>query len=297
MAMDATQAAGRIVPAKTKPRSGPATPMRSTGPLGSALILFALGALTIFLVYPVLLVFWGAFRPGGVLTGSAGSSLTLANFSRIFESGFALFIFNSLVICLGAVLISTVLAIGAAYAITRLALPFRSLFYGCLMAGQFFPWIVLITPLFILFARLGFTNSYLAMIFCYTAVALPFSVYMLTGYLATVPKSLDEAAIIDGASRLQVITRVIVPMLWPGIVATATYAFLQCWAEYLLALAFLTQTEMKTIPLGLYQFFGDDQIDWGAVMAASAVATLPPLLLFLPLQNRLTSGLTAGAVK
>jgi ABC-type glycerol-3-phosphate transport system permease component len=135
------------------------------------------------------------------------------------------------------------------------------------------------------------------MIFCYTAFTIPFSVYMLTGYLATVPRSLDEAATIDGASRLQIVRRIVLPIMLPGIVATATYAFLLCWTEYLFALAFLTQTSMKTLPLGLYQFFGDDRVDWGAVMAASAIATLPTLILFVPLQRRLTSGLAAGAVK
>jgi ABC-type glycerol-3-phosphate transport system permease component len=160
-----------------------------------------------------------------------------------------------------------------------------------------FPWIVLVNPLFVAFARWNLTNSYAGMIFCYTAFTIPFSVYMLTGYLATVPRSLDEAAIIDGASRLQVVWRIVFPIMLPGIVATATYAFLLCWTEYLFALAFLTQTGMKTLPLGLYQFFGDDRVDWGAVMAASAVATLPTILLFLPLQSRLASGLAAGAVK
>jgi len=102
---------------------------------------------------------------------------------------------------------------------------------------------------------------------------------------------------IDGASRLQIVWRIVVPIMLPGIVATATYAFLLCWTEYLFALAFLTQTDMKTLPLGLYQFFGDDRVDWGAVMAASAIATLPTIALFLPLQSRLASGLAAGAVK
>ena len=264
-------------------------------PLEASLTLAALGALVLFTVYPVVLVFWSALRPGGVAATAA--PLTIANFVRIFESGFALYIVNSLIVCVGAVVFGTVLSIGAAYALSRLPLPFRQLLQGCLMVGQFFPWIVLITPLFILFARLGLTNNLAVMVFCYTAVVLPFSIYMLTGYVESVPKSLDEAANIDGASILQVIRYVVVPLLWPGIVATATYSFLQCWSEYLLALAFLTAPELKTIPLGVYRFFGDDRIDWGAVMAASVVATVPALLLFLPLQRRLAAGLTAGAVK
>lgn len=101
----------------------------------------------------------------------------------------------------------------------------------------------------------------------------------------------------DGASRLQVIFLVILPVMWPGLVAAATFGFLQSWSEYLLALALITDNDLKTIPLGLYQYFGDVQIDWGAVMAGSVVATLPTLLLFLPLQKKLVAGLTSGAVK
>jgi len=168
---------------------------------------------------------------------------------------------------------------------------------GGILFGQVFPWIVLINPLFVAFATMHLINSYVGMILTYTAFTIPFSVYMLVGYLVTVPKSLDEAAIIDGASRWQVIWYIICPVMLPGFVATATYAFLLCWTEYLFALAFLTQTDLKTLPLGLYQFFGDDSVDWGAVMAASVVTTLPVFLLFLPIQGRISPGRVAGAVK
>ena len=141
------------------------------------------------------------------------------------------------------------------------------------------------------------TNTYSGMIFCYTAISIPFSVYMLTGYLATVPRELDEATLIDGASRYQIVWRIIIPVMAPGIVATATYAFMLCWSEYLFALAFLTRPTVQTLPIGLYQLFGDDRADWGAVMAAAVVTTVPTLILFLPLQSKLSSGLTAGSVK
>jgi len=112
-----------------------------------------------------------------------------------------------------------------------------------------------------------------------------------------VPRSLDEAAIMDGCSRSQVIWRIVFPIMLPGIVATATYAFLLCWSEYLFALAFLTDTDRKTMPLLLSSYFGENIVEWGNVMAGSALTTLPTLLLFLPLQRRMTSGLAAGSVK
>lgn len=110
------------------------------------------------------------------------------------------------------------------------------------------------TPLFILFARLGLLNNHLGMIFVYVSVSIPFSIYLLVGYLEAVPRSLDEAAILDGCSQFHVIWRIVFPIMLPGVVATTTYAFLLCWSEYLFALAFLTQTELKTMPLLLSAF-------------------------------------------
>lgn len=265
-------------------------------PLATALVLLATIVVLLFMVYPAVYIFYGSFKSAGGMLGET-SGFTLANYRRIFASGFVVFTLNSLTICIAATAVSTFVSVCAAYVFSRYLFRGRRILFGAVLLGQVFPWIVLVNPLFVAFAKWNLTNSYAGMIFCYTAFTIPFSVYMLTGYLATVPKSLDEAATIDGASRFQVVWRIVFPILLPGIVATATYAFLLCWTEYLFALAFLTRTEMKTLPLGLYQFFGDDRVDWGAVMAASAIATLPTLILFLPLQSRLTAGLAAGAVK
>ena len=265
----------------------------ATALLGAAL----LAILTLFiLVYPAIYVLVGSFRPGGGLL-SATETFTFRNYVRIFQSGFGRFIVNSLVICVAATAASTVLSIMTAYAFSRFDFRFKRALFTGILFGQVFPWIVLINPLFVAFAAMHLINSYIGMILTYTAFTIPFSVYMLVGYLVTVPKSLDEAAIVDGASRWQVIWYIICPVMLPGFVATATYAFLLCWTEYLFALAFLTQTELKTLPLGLYQFFGEDNVDWGAVMAASVVTTLPVFLLFLPIQGRISPGRIAGAVK
>jgi ABC-type glycerol-3-phosphate transport system permease component len=253
-------------------------------------------AMLIFLVYPTIYVAIGSFRPGGgILTGTG--NFTLQNYVQIFRSGFGRFIVNSLVICVTATIVSTALSIMVAYTFSRFSFRLKRLLFIAILFGQVFPWIVLVNPLFVAFAAMHLINSYAGMILTYTAFTIPFSVYMLVGYLATVPKSLDEAAITDGASRWQVIWLIICPVMLPGIVATATYTFLLCWTEYLFALAFLTRTELKTLPLGLYQFFGDDRIDWGAVMAASVVTTLPVFLLFLPVQGRISPGRMAGSIK
>jgi len=284
------------VESATRPARYARVRIRRASPALTLFVLLATIAALVFLVYPVVYVFYGSLKPGGGMLGES-AGFTLANYRRIFASGFVTFTRNSLVICLAATLVSTIVSVCAAYVFSRFDFKGRRALFGAVLLGQVFPWIVLVNPLFVAFARWNLTNSYAGMIFCYTAFTIPFSVYMLTGYLATVPRTLDEAATIDGASRWQIVWRIVFPIMLPGIVATATYAFLLCWTEYLFALAFLTQTEMKTLPLGLYQFFGDDRVDWGAVMAASAIATLPTIVLFLPLQSRLASGLAAGAAK
>jgi ABC-type glycerol-3-phosphate transport system permease component len=264
---------------------------------GDGAVLLVAAATLGFLLYPAVVIFSGSVQTNETLFARDRFDLTWANYRHIFEAGFGTYLSNSLLICLAATLAATVVSVMAAYVFSRRRFRWRRALLTAVVGGQWFPWIVLVTPLFILFARTGLINSYSGMILCYTAISIPFSVYLLLGYLETVPRELDEAAMVDGCTPLGALWHVVLPVMLPGVVATATYAFLLCWTEYLLALAFLTRPEMKTLPLGLYQFFGEDTTDWGAVMAGSAVTTLPALLLFLPLQRWLVSGLTAGSVK
>lgn len=251
----------------------------------------------IFLVYPTAWIIVASFKTSATMFSATEFEFTLENYVSLFQTGFARNIFNSLYLCIIAVLISTFVSTIAAYTFSRMRFRGKSLIFGSVLLGQCFPWIILVTPLFILFAKMGLLNNHFSMLFVYTAITIPFSVYLLVGYLEGVPRSLDEAAIIDGCSRFQAIWLIIFPIMLPGIVATATYAFMLCWTEYLFALAFLTKTQLKTMPLALYAFFGEDTSEWGRIMAASALTTAPTLLLFLPLQTRLTSGLAAGSVK
>jgi ABC-type glycerol-3-phosphate transport system permease component len=273
------------------------TPWRRGDLLVEISILLIAFVVLVILVYPTLWVFIASFKTQETLFSAEFAEYTLKNYVELFESGFGVFIFNSLFICVVAVLISTFVAVVAAYVFSRKRFRWKSVVFGSVMLGQTFPWIILVTPMFILFARLGLLNSYAGMIFCYIAVSIPFSVYLLVGYLESVPRDLDEAAIIDGCPQFQVIWRIVFPIMLPGVVATATYSFLLMWSEYLFALAFLTQTPMKTMPLELYAFFGEHTTQWGQVMAASAMTTLPTLVLFLPLQKKLSEGLAAGSVK
>ena len=266
-------------------------------PLIDVLILAVTFVVWAFLIFPAIWIFVGSFKTNATMFSATVFTFTLENYATIFRAGFGRFIFNSLFICLVSVVISTFVSVIASYVFSRKRFRAKKVIFGSVILGQLFPWIILVTPLFIMFARLGLLNSYVGMIFSYVTISIPFSVYLLVGYLETVPRELDEAAVMDGCSQFQIIWTIIFPIMLPGIVATATYAFLLMWTEFLFALAFLTKTSLKTMPLGLAQFFGEQSVDWGAIMAASAVTTLPALLLFLPLQMKLSGGLTAGAVQ
>ncbi len=265
--------------------------------LGEVAVVLTTIAVLFVLVYPTAWVIVASFKTPETMFAATRWQFTFQNYVSVMQAGFGRNIVNSLVLCVGSVLIATVIAVNAAYAFSRKRFAFKRFLFGSVLFGQTFPWIILVTPIFILFARLGMLNNWLSMMFVYVSVSIPFSIYLLVGYLKAVPKSLDEAAIIDGATHFQIIWKIVFPIMLPGIVATATYAFLLCWSEYLFAVAILTQEEMKTMPLALYLYFGENVTEWGNVMAASALTTLPTLLMFLPLQTQMVSGLSAGSVK
>jgi ABC-type glycerol-3-phosphate transport system permease component len=273
--------------------------VRRHSPLRAAAALILAAAVIFFFAAPVVWIFWASFKPSASLIGSAvpGVGFTFDNYISVWNSRFGTMLLNSLVICGIATVISTVIAAGAAYVLSRYRFARKKWLFAALVVTQIFPWIVLTTPLFIMFAQMGLMNSRAAIVFCYVTITLPFSIYLMVGYLDAIPRDLDEAALMDRCSRLQVLRHVVLPLMAPGLVATATYSFLLMWTEFLLALALLTKTSVKTLPLGLALFFGEDTVDWGAVMAASALTTLPALLLFLPVQSRLVAGLSAGSVK
>ncbi|MFQ5834413.1 MAG: carbohydrate ABC transporter permease [bacterium] len=227
-----------------------------------------------------------------------GRQLTLENYQGILEAGFFRFVLNSVFVCTIATIICVCfISSPAAYAISRYHFPGRSSILAMVGFTQMFPWVILVTPVFMIFWALRLVNSYVGLIIVYIAITVPFSIYMLLGYFETIPKVLDEAAVVDGCSVLGVIFRVILPISLPGLVATSAYTFAVTWNEFVFALTLMTQTEKKTVPVGVANFLGQYTTDWGVVMAASVVATVPTVIFFLLLQRHLVEGLAAGAVK
>jgi multiple sugar transport system permease protein len=205
---------------------------------------------------------------------------------------------NSILISAAAAIISVFFASLAAYALTRLPLPGKGLFLGGVLALSMFPAISLVSYLFKLMAGLGWINTYPALILPYVAWTLPVSLWILVSYFAQVPGDLDRAGLIDGASRLQILVKIILPVAAPGVFSTALLVFILAFNEFLFALMLTTDQASRTIPVGIALFEGlHGQIPWGEIMAAATVTTLPVVVLTLVFQRRIVQGLTRGAVK
>jgi ABC-type glycerol-3-phosphate transport system permease component len=280
------------------PSHGNGTPMRLT----KDIIIVVVGlSLLLLMAFPFLWVVVISFRPEADIftrTFQLITTFTTENYALLVEkSPFATYLRNSFFVCTVATVAAVVIALIAAYGFSRYTFRGRKLLLILVIATQLFPFVILITPLYAMFFSLGLINSFTSLIFSYIAINLPFAIYLLVGYFDTIPTELDEAARIDGASTLQIIFKVILPVAWPGVVTVAVYAFVTAWDEFLFALTLMTSEENKTVPVGLAGFFGEYTTQWNLVMTASVVSTLPTLILFMFLQKKLVSDLTAGSVK
>lgn len=223
---------------------------------------------------------------------------TLGNYYTVlFKSNIPRYFLNSVIISVGATGLSLLLALFASYGFARFSFTGKPLLQAFVLIGQLLPTAAIIVPLFITLRVLGLVNTYLGLILVYLIITLPLAVWMLTSYFRAIPRELDEAAIIDGASRVGVLLRIVLPLSGPGIVAVCVYAFVTTWNEFIFALCFATDSSVKTLPIGLAEFSTEFNTDWGAVMAASVLMTLPIALLFLSMQRLFVGGLTAGATK
>jgi len=254
------------------------------------------------LVFPILWLYLTALKPAGRMFDGPFAILptepTLANFGRIWGAvGFQGAFRNSLIVAGASALVVTLAGLGAAFSLSRFRYRLRGVFSGAILAVQMLPGIVIVVPLIVILRRLDLTDSLLGLTIAYLLLGLPIAVWMLKGYMDDIPRELDEAATIDGASSLQVLWQVIMPLMAPATVAVGAFAFLLAWGEYLFALSLITSTESKTLPLALQAAFGQYTIDWGMLTAGGVIISLPPAVLFLFFQRYLVGGLTTGSVK
>jgi multiple sugar transport system permease protein len=224
--------------------------------------------------------------------------LTLEHYRVVFEQSLMPeALINSLGVAALTTLLALMLGLPAAYAVARLPLAGKNLLLLGIVASTAFPQIATVSPLYLLVRALGLRDTWAALIFADTSFALPLTIWLLAGFVREIPVALEESAAIDGASRLNILRSVIVPLLAPGLASTALLVFLFSWNEFLFAYTFTATEASRTVPVALALFPGVFEVPWGDIAAASMLASLPPVLIVVGLQRALIRGLLAGAVR
>lgn len=225
------------------------------------------------------------------------ASISWANYEGLTRTPFFTYLRNSLIVSFGSTAFSVTAAVLAGYALSRFRNRLLEAYSSSLFAVQMFPIILALIPLFLLFRPLGLINSPLSVIIVYSVVNLPFVTWMARSYFDTIPRELEEAALIDGCGHIEAFVRIVLPLSGPGLAAVSIFAFLFSYNEYFVANVFLRTTEAMTLPVGIQMFMQQFSTDWGSLMAAATLTMLPTLILFLFVQKFITHGAIAGGVK
>ena len=223
-----------------------------------------------------------------------------SNYKSVFtEQPFGRNILNSVIVAVVVVTISLALGVTAAYALGRVEFKGRSALLLTVLSVSMFPQVAVLSGMFELVRWLNLFNSLPGLMLANLILTLPFTVWVLTTFMRELPKELEEAAYVDGATPIQLVVKVFMPLMWPALVTTGLLAFIAAWNEFLFALSFTLTNEMRTVPVAIALITGASQheLPWGSIMAASVVVTVPLLILVLIFQRKIVSGLTAGAVK
>jgi len=225
--------------------------------------------------------------------------VSVSNFQSLFrDQPFSRWLLNSVIVSAATTVLGVFLASTAAYAFSRFRFPGQRLGLMMFLVSQMFPGTLMLIPLYIIIVQwLGLGSSYIGLVLMYTVTAIPFCVWMMKGYFDTIPRELEESALIDGASQATIFFRIVLPLAKPAVAVTALFSFMTAWNEFIQAATFMNREDMYTGPVGLRFFVGGFSQQWGYFAAGSIIAAIPVVILFLFLQKYLVSGLTAGAVK
>jgi len=258
-------------------------------------------------LYPVLWVIKMALTPSQAFDLSPSpipNTFSLSNFHDLAMATdmagrwlFGHWLFNSVVVAGATTLLSLALATTAAYAFSRFVFPGRRIGMTLFLVTQMFPGVVMAIPLYLLLDAMNLLDSMVGLTLVYSTTAIPFCVWMMKGYFDTIPKDLEEAAVMDGAGRWTMFFRIILPLARPAIVVTALFSFMTAWNEFILAATFLSDETAFTLPVALQRYVGDYSTEWGHFAAGAIIVSTPVMALFFALQRHLIGGLTAGGVK
>lgn len=266
----------------------------------------AIGGGLLGLAVLVLLPFWfiatGAIKAPQEIIARVPTlvphSVTLRHFDKLLgASDYPRYLGNSLLVGLGSTAITVVLSVLAAYGFYRLRFPGRDLLFRAVLVAYALPGILILIPLYGMMSQAGLIDTPAALVIVNVTFASPFAIWMMRSFFASIPAELEEAALIDGASRLAILLRIMVPLAAPGIASVAIFAFIASWTEYLFASVLILSDANRTLPVGFAGIIGQYQIDWGLLLAGATLATVPVVLLFGIVGRWFIAGLTAGAVK
>lgn len=262
--------------------------------------------LTLFTVVPLYVMITTAIKPLGDVQDNFTWIPTTITFQPFIDMWSTVplgkYFVNSLVVCTVATVFSLIIATFAAYGVSRWNFKGKSTFTTAVLSTQMFPGVLFLLPLFLIFTNLGnslgiqLVGSWTGLIITYLTFTLPFSIWMLAGYFETIPRELDEAAMVDGSGPMGALFRVILPSARPGLVAVGIYSFMTAWGEVLFA-SVMTNGDGQTLAVGLQQYSTQTNVYWNQIMAASLVVSIPVVIAFLIVQRQFVAGLTAGAVK
>jgi len=263
----------------------------------------ALFGYVVFLGFPLLWLVSTAFKPPAELSQLTPTLFpvdwTWSNFQVAFaESQLPGALRNSFVVAVATAVITTLVALPAAYAIARYRSAVRNVSIGWILTSQVFPFILIVIPVFIVLKQIGLINTLPGLVIVYVVWALPFTLWMLQGYVAAIPRDLEEAASTDGANRFVILRAIIFPLLLPGLVATSMFAFINAWNEFFFALVIIQDPALQTAPLLLARYVGaEGSVNLGPLAATALITTLPSLIIFSIIQRKLVSGMLSGSVK
>jgi ABC-type glycerol-3-phosphate transport system permease component len=294
--------------------------MTVKGVLGRVLLYALLSAVTFLVCFPLVWAFFTSMKPKEEISRWPPTlwpeTWTLGNYRALLEGREAYFqaggassgtpppsaffmdwFLNSVVVTLGTTAISTIVATLAAYSLTRFRFPGQRAVPYLALVGYMVPSIIFVFPMFLVMADLRLTDTLLSLVLGYVCITLPFCMWLMWAFFRGVPVEIEEAALVDGASRLRVFWEIVLPTAWPGIVAAAIFTLIVSWNDYLFGRVFMNSMENLPLTVGVMHFFDGTHVDWGLMMASSVLMTVPMAVLFMALQRHLVAGFGAGAVK
>ena len=266
------------------------------------LVLVSAVLLVLFAGFPFVWMISTAFKDSHEIFATPPSLIprtwTLDNLQRLFAETKALtYLRNSVVVSLSTVAVTIAVATPAAYSLTRFRFPGREQLAGTILFTYMFAPIMIIVPFYVMMRFLGLANTHIGLVLAYTAFCLPFGLWMLRTFFQSIPLDIEQAAMVDGANRLQTVLYIVLPLALPGVIATSIFTFILTWNDYIFARILISADELKTLPVGIADLYNASVVDWGMIMAAGLLVLTPVLGVFFVIQKYMVAGLGAGALK